>query len=174
MIYLEKNTNLKFNIIETFLKSCTDQRQGIYISFRTYVRGVQISEHLKSKYQDEIVIVLEHQFDKLVIKKNKFSVNLYFGGELEEIIVPYEAITKLSSIQRDIQINFDLTEEDMISESHSLIEKTIDSFVNNGLLNQGFVEIKSPSKIDKKSKIKSSKNKKKGEVLYFPSEDFID
>lgn len=172
MTYQESDTDLKFNIIKNFLKTYTVNNHGIYISFRTYSNKVELNEHLKLQHPDEITIVLEHQFDNLKITKDKFSVNLYFNGELEYISVPYDAITRLISKDRDIEMYFNLTEEDLVQESYSLIEKTIDNFVNQGLLNQNLItikeiNIKKPKKISKSN----SKNKKRGEIIYFPTKE---
>jgi hypothetical protein len=48
---------------------------------------------MKQKYPKEITIVLQHQFKKLNIYDEKFTVNISFGGIAENIEIPFAAIT---------------------------------------------------------------------------------
>ncbi|KJV57068.1 stringent starvation B family protein [Orientia chuto str. Dubai] len=63
-----------------------------YISFCTTFPGVKISEHLRTKYTEQMTIVLQHQFSNLVIKHDFFSVCLSFSGKVEEVVVPWKSI----------------------------------------------------------------------------------
>ena len=67
--------------------------QSFYISFRTNFEGVVLSNTMKQKYPKEITIVLQHQFRQLNVYDEKFTVNISFGGNAENIEVPFAAIT---------------------------------------------------------------------------------
>jgi uncharacterized protein len=67
-----------------------------YISFLTSHPGVLISTKLKEKYPKEITIVLQYQFEELVIEKDKFSVVLTFNNIKERLVVPYIALTSFA------------------------------------------------------------------------------
>jgi hypothetical protein len=75
------------------------QKEGLpgahhfYISFLTGHTGVKISERLKSKYPDDMTIVLQHQFENLKVDSDKFAVSLSFEGVRESIVVPFDALT---------------------------------------------------------------------------------
>ena len=55
--------------------------------------GVVISETLKSKYPQEITIVLQHQFWDLRAETDHFKVSLSFNNIPEKLFVPYPALT---------------------------------------------------------------------------------
>lgn len=80
--------------------------QSLYISFHTNHPSVVLSKAVKEKYPQEITIVLQHQFDNLVVSKENFSVNLAFGGMPETIIVPFQALTNFVDPNANFSIQF--------------------------------------------------------------------
>lgn len=66
--------------------------QCFYITFDTCHSQVKISSRVKKKHPHHITIVLENQFDNLLIFEDHFTVNLVFGGLKENILVPFAAI----------------------------------------------------------------------------------
>lgn len=64
-----------------------------FISFQTNFPGVQISPQLKSRYPEEITIVVQHQFWDLQIDDEGFSIMLSFNNIPEKLVVPFEALT---------------------------------------------------------------------------------
>lgn len=75
-----------------------------FISFLTKAPGVTISSNLKKKYPEEMTIVLQYQFDNLVVGDKEFSVSLSFNGIRENISVPYLSLTSFS----DPSVNFSI------------------------------------------------------------------
>lgn len=65
-----------------------------YVSFQTNRPDVQLSDAQKTKYPDEITIVLENQFWNLRVMAEAFAVTLSFDGVSEELIVPFKAVTR--------------------------------------------------------------------------------
>jgi hypothetical protein len=66
-----------------------------YITFRTTYPGVVIPPRLLQKYPEEMTIVLQHQFDNLMVDEaaGLFGVSLSFGGVLSALTVPFAAVT---------------------------------------------------------------------------------
>ncbi|MFN7038969.1 MAG: SspB family protein [Alphaproteobacteria bacterium] len=64
-----------------------------FISFITDFPGVTISERLKKKYPKEMTIVLQFQFENLIVNDHEFSVILSFDNIKEEIVIPFMALT---------------------------------------------------------------------------------
>ncbi len=64
-----------------------------FISFQTNYPGVAISPQLKSRYPEEITIVVQHQFWDLQIHDDKFQVMLSFNNIPEKLVVPFDALT---------------------------------------------------------------------------------
>jgi hypothetical protein len=65
-----------------------------YISFRTQAPGVAIPEELRSRYPDDMTIVLQNQFWDLNPGEAAFSVTLQFSGQPKSLFIPYAAITR--------------------------------------------------------------------------------
>lgn len=82
-----------------------------YITFLTRFPGVEIDEHLASKYPEEITIVLEHQFRELNAYADEFEVTLRFGGIPKYIKVPYIAITRFHDPSVGFALQFDAPPE---------------------------------------------------------------
>lgn len=64
-----------------------------FISFQTNYPGVSISPQLKSRYPEEITIVVQHQFWDLKITDKQFSIMLSFNNIPEKLVVPFDALT---------------------------------------------------------------------------------
>jgi hypothetical protein len=69
-------------------------KHHFYITFRTHAPGVIIPEHLRTRYPDEMTIVLEHQFWDLEVYADRFRVILKFSGQPHPITIPLSAITR--------------------------------------------------------------------------------
>jgi hypothetical protein len=77
-------------IAET-LKLASEQRP-VNITFRTHAEGVKLSQSLKSKYPDDMTIILQQDFEQLNIKDDRFEVLLRFMGNRERLSIPFNAI----------------------------------------------------------------------------------
>lgn len=122
--------------------------QCFYITFDTCYPQVKISSHVKKKHPNHITIVLENQFDNLLIFDDHFTVNLVFGGLKENILVPFAAIISFM----DPIANFSLQLQHDRLHANELIQDlatTTDSF-----------------QVDK-VKLKSLQNKAGAEIIDF-------
>jgi len=75
-----------------------------YIGFTTDMAGVAIPESLRSRYPQEMTIVLQHQYWDLEVGENAFSVTLSFQKQLERLVVPFAAVRSFA----DPSVNFAL------------------------------------------------------------------
>ena len=75
-----------------------------YITFDTTAPGVSMSPHLKARYPEEMTIILQHQFDGLMVDEAHMAVTVYFGGKPERLSVPFAAMTGFA----DPSVNFGL------------------------------------------------------------------
>ncbi len=100
-----------------------------YISFDSTYEGVNVPSELKVSEDNEIKIILQHQFWDLTINDHKFSVILSFNGKKKNISVPFNSITSFSdpSVGFSLQFKRDLLKEKKIS-SNKLIEKKNQKF----------------------------------------------
>ena len=94
------------------IEAATDGLPGdhhFYITFRTKAPGVNISNALHAQYEDEMTIVLQHQFWDLILEDDRFMVTLSFNDIQERLIVPYLAIKAFAdpSVNFGLQLKFD-------------------------------------------------------------------
>ncbi|MBV9828865.1 MAG: hypothetical protein JO001_24840 [Alphaproteobacteria bacterium] len=75
-----------------------------YIGFATQFPGVSIPDSLRSRYPEEMTIVLQHQFWDLEITEENFSVTLSFQKQLERLSIPLAAVRSFA----DPSVNFAL------------------------------------------------------------------
>ena len=64
-----------------------------YISFNTEADGVRMSERLRAQYPQTMTIILQHQFWDLNVTEQGFDVGLSFGGVMERLSVPFDAVS---------------------------------------------------------------------------------
>ena len=89
-----------------------------YISFDSTHDGVKVPSELKAGEDNEIKIILQHQFWDLIIDDHKFSVVLSFSGKKKNISVPFNSITSFSdpSVGFSLQFKKDFLTENTIKE----------------------------------------------------------
>ena len=67
-----------------------------FITFQTDREDVKIPPYVRSKYPQQMSIILQHQFENLNAGLDGFSVELAFGGVPATISVPYTAIIQFA------------------------------------------------------------------------------
>lgn len=87
-----------------------------YISFDTSHPGVEMSAHLKSRYPEEMTIVMQEWFENLAVAQDRFSVTLSFGGVPEPIVIPFEAIKTFVDPSVEFGLRFDAQEDMQVDE----------------------------------------------------------
>ena len=81
-----------------------------YIGFATRMPGVEIPDHLRARYPDEMTIVLQHQFWDLDITDTGFSVTLSFEKQLERLVIPFAAIRSFADPSVSFALEFAVAE----------------------------------------------------------------
>jgi hypothetical protein len=86
-----------------------------YLTFRTDHPGTTVPGHLKARYPQEITIVLQHQFEDLLIDRaaQRFAVTLFFGGVPSRLVVPFGALTMFHDPQVRFGLRFPVTGADL-------------------------------------------------------------
>ncbi len=99
------------NVVYYALKIVEDQglpgENHFYITFRTDFPGTIISKNLKIQYPESMTIVLQNQFDNLIVRHNSFSVDLSFGGVPQTITIPYDAVTYFADPYAKFGLSFE-------------------------------------------------------------------
>jgi hypothetical protein len=80
-----------------------------YITFLTDHPGVEMPDHLRSHYPNEMTIVLQHQFWGLEVGPEAFGVTLSFANEHERLTVPFAAVTAFADPSVRFGLQFDVS-----------------------------------------------------------------
>lgn len=77
-----------------------------YLTFRTTHAGVVLPSYLRAQYPEEMTIVLQYQFDNLVVEQDGFAVGLSFGGRRERLEIPFAAIAAFADPSANFALQF--------------------------------------------------------------------
>lgn len=111
-----------------------------YIAFKTQAEGVEISPHLKSRYPDEMTIVVQHKFWGLKVDDDQFEIGLSFNQKPELLVIPYAAIAGFvdPSVQFALQFNDDEdgdeeSDDDLLDNVEPAAEPALENIMDDGL-----------------------------------------
>ena len=64
-----------------------------FITLSTRHPDVEMADWLRSRYPDEITIVIQNWFEHLAVDDDGFAITLNFGNSPEPLYVPFDAIS---------------------------------------------------------------------------------
>ena len=70
-----------------------------------------IPDFVRAKYPSEITIVLQHQFQDLVLTANAIEVVLTFGGVATNVVIPYETLMVFANPVSGLALTFPTQQE---------------------------------------------------------------
>ena len=65
----------------------------IYLTFRTDADGVDVADAVRTRWPEEMTIVIQHQYWDLEVYPDRFSVTLSFSDVAQKLVIPFAAIT---------------------------------------------------------------------------------
>ncbi len=77
-----------------------------YITFKTGAPGVQIPNHLRERFPDEMTIVMQNKFWDLAVRDDGFTVGLSFNQIPAKLTIPFAAITAFVDPAVDFGLQF--------------------------------------------------------------------
>ncbi|XVN40322.1 MAG: ClpXP protease specificity-enhancing factor SspB [Rickettsia endosymbiont of Argas persicus] len=132
--------------------------QLIYISYRTDHPAVILPLKVRQLYPKEITIVLQHQFENLVLKDTGFSLTVSFNGIKETIYIPFDALISFADSVNNYNLTFNQqlnVQDNSATEVLKIEKKNLDE-VNNDKIDEALLS-KNVIMLDKFRN--SSKNK---------------
>jgi len=75
-----------------------------FITFQTEDSGVEMPTSLRAEHGAEMTIVLQHQFENLIVEPDHFALTLSFSGRPTRLVIPFSAVTSFA----DPSVNFGL------------------------------------------------------------------
>ncbi len=64
-----------------------------YLTFETGAPGVEIPSFLVEKYPDQMTIVIQYQYESLLVDDDSFALRLQFSGQPCQLHIPFSALT---------------------------------------------------------------------------------
>ncbi|MGC1269214.1 MAG: ClpXP protease specificity-enhancing factor SspB [Croceibacterium sp.] len=92
-----------------------------YITFKTGAAGVNIPQHLRERFPDEMTVVLQNKFWDLFVDEEGFSVGLTFNQIPAKLVIPFAAITAFVDPAVDFGLQFQAAADDQ-PEPHDQAE----------------------------------------------------
>ncbi|MEO6387626.1 MAG: ClpXP protease specificity-enhancing factor SspB [Croceibacterium sp.] len=89
-----------------------------YITFKTAAPGVNIPQHLKERFPDEMTIVLQNKFWDLAVDEEGFRVGLSFNAIPAKLQIPFAAITAFVDPAVDFGLQFQAAVTDIEPAAH--------------------------------------------------------
>lgn len=134
-----------------------------YITFRTRDSGVKIPDYLMQKYESEMTIVLQFQFYNLKVTDSQFSVSLSFNNNMEDLVVPFDAITGFADPSVKFGLQFqsgDMIDDEIDADILDDLELEPADILSLAEMVEEATEEIQKSKNAKKSKSKADEQKK--------------
>lgn len=97
------------DILEEVAKKGLQGEDYFVIQFQT--PKATIPDFVRAKYPQEITIVLQHQFQDLVLTANAIEVVLTFGGVASNIVIPYETLLVFANPTSGLTLTFPALQE---------------------------------------------------------------
>jgi len=101
-----------------------------FITFDTRHPEVEMAEWLKSRYPEEMTVVIQHWFENLAVTDDGFSITLNFGNSPEPLYIPFDAVHTFVDPSVEFGLRFetqdydeDEDEEDEEDEAPAVEEK---------------------------------------------------
>jgi hypothetical protein len=101
------------NILTEVAKGGLPGDHHFYIAFDTTVPGVQIPDHLRERYPEEMTIVIQHRYWGLRVHPDRFEIGLSFHQKPEHLIIPFEALAGFVDPTSQFALQFESHEVDM-------------------------------------------------------------
>ena len=78
-----------------------------FITFNTGYPGVELSDRLRSKYPEEMTIVIQHWFENLEVTKDYFRIGLNFSNQTEVMKIPFKSLKIFVDPSVEFGLHFD-------------------------------------------------------------------
>ena len=83
-----------------------------FITFDTTHPEVEMADWLRSRYPQEMTVVLQHWFENLNVDDHGFSVTLNFGNQPEPLVIPFDAVRTFVDPSVEFGLRFETHEDE--------------------------------------------------------------
>ena len=104
-------------------KSGLPGEHHFYIAFNTKFPGVDIGERMAQRYPREMTIVLQHQYENLIVREDRFEVELSFDNVPEKLVIPFDAVKGFLDPAVQFGLQFEVVTVETPVDSEAKVEK---------------------------------------------------
>ena len=97
-------------ILEEVAKTGLQGEDFFVIQFQT--PKATIPDFVRTKYPQEMTIILQYQFQDLTLTANAIEVVLTFGGIASNIVIPYETLMVFANPSSGLGLTFPMIKEE--------------------------------------------------------------
>ena len=83
-----------------------------FITFDTNTDGVEMADWLRSRYPNEMTVVIQNWFEDFVVTDAGFSITLNFGDNPEHLVIPFDALRTFVDPSVEFGLRFESQHED--------------------------------------------------------------
>ncbi len=92
-----------------------------FVTFDTRQSDVNIAGWLRERYPTEMTVVMQHEFENLLVDETGFRVTMSFGDQPEELVIPFDAIRTFVDPSVEFGLRFETPDEDDDEEPTALV-----------------------------------------------------
>lgn len=99
------------NVLTEAAKNGLQGDHHFFITFKTTAPGLRLSNRMRTRYPEEMTIILQHQFWDLSVTEHAFEVGLSFSNVPERLLIPFAAITSFVDPSVQFGLKFEVQED---------------------------------------------------------------
>ncbi|MGP3695697.1 SspB family protein [Rhodobacter sp. NSM] len=92
-----------------------------FITFDTTHPDVAMADWLRTRYPQEMTVVIQHWYENLNVDDRGFSVTLNFGNQPEPLVIPFDSVRTFVDPSVEFGLRFE-THEDEDGEEDEAVE----------------------------------------------------
>ena len=98
--------NVFIEVLKNIQKDGLLDGHHLYITINTKHKDLKLPNWIKSRYPNEITIVIQYEYSDLIVEKKFFSINLSFENIKTNLIVPYDSILSFADPYANFGLKF--------------------------------------------------------------------
>lgn len=133
---------IRYIIKLALIKAQDIDRKKICFVFKinTECEDLIIPDYLKHNCSNSITLILQYQFEDLVVNDDCFCVKLNFSGNLENVVIPFKSIIYFNDKFANIEFSIDdisdindiqILEQYDFEDFEDLLDNNYDDYANN-------------------------------------------
>ena len=98
--------NVLIDILKEIEKNGLDGNHHLYITFKTNSPKNVVPNWLLQKYQNEMTIIIQHEYYHLSVNKKDFNIGLSFNNEKSDLKISFDSITSFADPSANFGLNY--------------------------------------------------------------------